>query len=391
MEHVILVRFGEIHLKGQNRPYFEKMLMRRLKEAAAPYAGARVEKADSRYFVRGIAPQDMEEALARVCRVFGVHSACPAVEMEKDDFTALCAQAAAMMPPAGGTFKVKARRSDKRYPMDSQQIAIEMGGYILEHAPAWQVDIHDPQLSMCVEIRDRAYLYNRIVPAQGGMPVGSNGKAFVLMSGGIDSPVAAWMVAKRGLALEAVHFFSPPYTSARARQKVVDLVAALTDYCGPIRLHVVPFTEIQQKIYEKGPEREMTVLMRRSMMRIAERIARCGQGQALVTGESIGQVASQTVEALGITNNACTLPVFRPLIAFDKAEIMEKARAIGTYETSILPYEDCCTVFVPRHPATHPKLDVVLAAEAKIELAPLEDKAMEQIEVVDVRPRGAEA
>ncbi len=382
VEKLILIRFGEIHLKGQNRPYFENMLQRRIREAVAFYEGARVSRHDGRYFVRG-AEHD-PEVIEKICRVFGVHSVCPAIQMPKDSFEDICEIACELMKDEKGSFKVHARRSDKRYPMGSPEIAAKVGEAVLNANENLHVDIKNPDTRLEVEIRDKAFLYSKVYMARGGMPVGSNGKAYVLLSGGIDSPVAAYMTAKRGVHIDAVHFDSPPYTSARSRQKVIDLAKLLTDYCGSIRLHIVPFTEIQQEIYEKCPDEELTILMRRSMMRIAQAIAIEGNGTALVTGESIGQVASQTLESLASTNDVCTLPVIRPLICFDKSEIMEVARDIGTYETSILPYEDCCTVFVPRHPKTHPKIEDVRKSEENVDFAALEARAMEQATFMDL-------
>lgn len=388
MEHVVMVRFSEIHLKGQNRPYFEKLLAKRLKEAVSPFEGASVEKGESRYLIRGVSGN--RRAMQRIGRVFGVHSYVDAIETDKDDFQALCRAAHKMLEEeyeGGGTFKVIARRGDKRYPMNSQQIAAKMGEYILEHDEAgkWNVDIHKPQASVHVEIRDKAYIYCHVQMGHGGMPVGSGGKALVMLSGGIDSPVAAYMMAKRGVALEAVHFFSPPYTSERAKRKVVDLTKILTEYCGHIRLHIIGFTDIQQAIYQHCPQKELTVLMRRSMMRIAGRIAQAGRSQALITGESLGQVASQTMEALAVTNAAAQLPVLRPLVGFDKIDIMELAQKIGTYDTSILPFEDCCTVFVPRHPVTKPVLSRIERSEMNVNFASMEDAAVQAAEIVDVR------
>ncbi len=388
VEKIILIRFGEIHLKGQNRPYFENMLQKRIRQAVAFYPGAVVSRNDGRYFVRGAGHDS--RVIEKICRVFGVHSVCPAIEMEKDDFSAICEEAKAMMADVAGTFKVHARRSDKRYPMASPEIAALVGEAVLMSNENLKVDIRHPETVLEVEIRDKAFLYNKIYMARGGMPVGSSGKAYVLLSGGIDSPVAAYMTAKRGVHVDCVHFDSPPYTSARSREKVVTLARMLTDYCGSIRLHIVPFTEIQQEIYEKCPDRELTILMRRSMMRIAEKIAIEGRGSALVTGESVGQVASQTLESLAATNDVCTLPVLRPLICFDKSEIMALAQDIGTYETSILPYEDCCTVFVPQHPATHPKLEDVREAEKNVDFAALEEKAIQNATFMDLYPEEAE-
>ena len=381
MRELLLVRFGEIFLKGLNRPYFMKELVKKIRYAVQPVNG-QVWLHDSRVFVSDYT--DQEECIRRVTKVFGVHSVCPAVEMDKEDFQAICSQAHAMMQNLTGTFKVCARRSDKRYPMDSNAINREVGGYLLERCPGLQVDVRDPQYRLNVEIRDKAYLYVRVIPAVGGMPVGTNGRAMLLLSGGIDSPVAGWTIAKRGVKIEAVHFHSYPYTSDRAKEKVLDLARLLSESCCGIRVHVVPFTKIQMEIHEKCPDEYTTLIMRRFMMRIAERIARQRDCQALITGESIGQVASQTMQALGVTDSVVEMPVFRPLIGSDKEEIIEVARRIGTFETSSLPYEDCCTVFTPRHPATHPKMEKIELGEGRLDMEALIDEAVAQTEVVNV-------
>lgn len=381
MRELLLVRFGEIFLKGLNRPYFMKELVKKVRYAVQAVNG-QVWLHDSRVFVSDYT--DQEECIRRVTKVFGVHSVCPAVEMEKEDFSAICAQASAMMAGLTGTFKVYARRSDKRYPMDSGEINRELGGYILERHPQLRVDVHAPDHKLNVEIRDKAYLYVRVVPAVGGMPVGTNGRATLLLSGGIDSPVAGWMIAKRGVKINAVHFHSYPYTSDRAKEKVLDLARILSESCCGIRVHIVPFTRIQMEIHEKCPEEYTTLIMRRCMMRIAERIARRTESMALITGESIGQVASQTMEALNVTDSVVSMPVFRPLIGSDKEEIIEVARRIGTFETSSLPYEDCCTVFTPRHPATHPKMEKIDLGESRMDLEALLTEAVENTEVVSV-------
>lgn len=381
MREVLQVRFGEIFLKGLNRPTFLRMLVGRVREAVRG-VGGHVWLNDSRVYVSGVS--DMDEAIAHVTKVFGVHSVCRAIEMEKDDFEALCAQAVEMLKDHHGSFKVNARRSDKRYFMDSPTINIEMGGYILEHRPDLRVDIKNPDVVLSVEIRDLAYLYTKPIPAVGGMPVGSNGRATLLLSGGIDSPVAGWMIAKRGVSVSAVHFYSFPYTSERAREKVLDLARILSESLCGIRVHVVPFTEIQMQIHEKCHEDYTTVIMRRYMMRIANEIAKKEHAQALITGESIGQVASQTMHALSCTDAVADMPVFRPLIGFDKSEIIDIARRIGTYETSNLPYEDCCTVFTPRHPATRPKMEIILEGESKLDSEALIAAALEGTEVIQL-------
>ena len=379
MRELLLVRYGEIFLKGQNRPVFMRALVKRVKRAVQDL-GATVYLNDSRIFVTDYTDQD--EAIRKVTKVFGVHSVCPAIEMPKEDFDAVAAQAVSMMADLRGTFKVTARRSDKRYPLDSPAINGQIGHRVLVANKNLSVDVKNPDHVMNVEIRDHAYLYVKVVPAVGGMPVGTNGRATLLLSGGIDSPVAGWMIAKRGVHINAVHFHSYPYTSDRAKEKVLDLARILSESCCGIRVHVVPFTKIQMEIHEKCPDEYTTLIMRRFMMRIAERVAISEKSEALITGESIGQVASQTMTALGTTDMVVNMPVFRPVIGFDKTEIIAIAEKIGTMETSSLPYEDCCTVFTPRHPATHPHLDIIEAAEAKLDMEALIQEAMDGIEIV---------
>ena len=379
MRELLLVRYGEIFLKGQNRPVFMRALVKRVKRAVQDL-GATVYLNDSRIFVTDYTDQD--EAIRKVTKVFGVHSVCPAIEMPKEDFDAVAAQAVSMMADLRGTFKVTARRSDKRYPLDSPAINGQIGHRVLVANKNLSVDVKNPDHVMNVEIRDHAYLYVKVVPAVGGMPVGTNGRATLLLSGGIDSPVAGWMIAKRGVHINAVHFHSYPYTSDRAKEKVLDLARILSESCCGIRVHVVPFTKIQMEIHEKCPDEYTTLIMRRFMMRIAERVAISEKSEALITGESIGQVASQTMTALGTTDMVVNMPVFRPVIGFDKTEIIAIAEKIGTMETSSLPYEDCCTVFTPRHPATHPHLDIILEAEAKLDMEALIQEAMDGIEIV---------
>ncbi len=379
MRELLLVRYGEIFLKGLNRPTFIRALVKRIKYAVKELGG-NVTMNDSRIFVEGC--EDIDEAIRRVTKVFGVHSVCPAVEMDKADFEAVAAQAVKMMEGLSGTFKVSSRRSDKRYPMDSPTLNAQIGHRILVANKALTVDVKKPDHVLNVEIRDHAYLYCKVVPAVGGMPVGTNGRATLLLSGGIDSPVAGWMIAKRGVHINAVHFHSYPYTSDRAKEKVLDLARILSESCCGIRVHIVPFTKIQMEIHEKCPEEYTTLIMRRFMMRIAERVALSEKSEALITGESIGQVASQTMTALGTTDMVVNMPVFRPLIGFDKREIIDIAEKIGTMETSSLPYEDCCTVFTPRHPATHPKMDKILEGEGKLDMEALIQEAVDGIEIV---------
>lgn len=381
MRDVLLVRFGEVHLKGQNRPYFLRKLVSNVRRAVEDIGG-HVWLADSRIYVSQA--QDMAQCIERVCKVFGVHSVSPAVEMDKD-YEAIAAQCVEMMRGKTGSFKVNARRSDKRFPMDSMVLQRELGGRILEAMPHLKVDVHKPDHVMSVEIRDFAYLYVDEVMGVGGMPMGTGGRAALLLSGGIDSPVAGWSIMKRGVQVQGIHFHSFPYTSERAKQKVLDLAAIMGEYAGNMLVHVVPFTEIQLAIHEKCPDELGTVLMRRYMMRIAQRLAQKNHCQALITGESIGQVASQTMEALVCTDQVVDMPVFRPLIGMDKLEIMDIARKIGTYETSIQPFEDCCTVFTPRHPCTKPKIEDLIQAEQALDSEALIQKAVEETQSIWVK------
>ncbi len=388
MERLILVRYGEIYLKGQNRPFFEKALMNNIKRVVEPFGQAKVFRAQGRIYVENIEVE--RGVLDRLSKVFGTIGINPAWKTDKDldsvKAMVMTAMEDAIVKSAKEslTFKVESRRADKTFPLGSMDLSREMGAFILQNFPNLKVDVHNPDIRLNLEIREHAYAYHENIPGAGGMPVGTNGKTTLLLSGGIDSPVAGWMIAKRGVQLTAVHYHSFPYTSDKAKEKVIDLSRILTQYCGSIRLHVVPFTEIQQELYEKCPDGLLTILMRRFMMRIAEIIAKRDGAQALVTGESIGQVASQTLEALASTDDAVSLPVFRPLIGLDKTEIVDIAEKINTYETSILPYEDCCTVFVPRHPVTRPKLDKVRQAEALVDGEALIQRALEEVEIYDL-------
>ena len=382
MEKALVVRYAEIHLKGLNRPYFERMLVDRIRDALSPVS-ARIEREQGRIFVYGIPEDQAKRAAAKICNVFGVHSVSPAYCVPKT-WNSICESAISILREKvspSTTFKCFAKRSDKRFPMTSEQICRELGHILLEEYPILSVDVHHPQIRVNVEIRQsNAFVYTDEMKGVGGMPVGTNGKAMLLISGGIDSPVAGYMIAKRGVALAAVHFYSYPYTSERARDKVIDLTKIVARYAGDIDLYLVSFTDIQLAIYEKCPSSETTVLMRRLMMKIAERIAiQCG-AQVLITGESIGQVASQTMDSLVCTDDAVSIPVFRPLIGFDKEEIVEKAQKIGTFETSILPFEDCCTVFVPQHPVTRPKVEQLRESESLVDFEPMIQTAIETAE-----------
>ena len=388
MEAVMLVRYAEIHLKGLNRPYFERSLMKRISLALRPLR-VKVVREQGRVFVFGIPVESMEQSADKLTRVFGIHSVSPALAVEKDwdqmveAAKTLVARRIEGLPQA--SFKVIARRADKRFAMRSQDICRTLGGLLLEAFPALRVDVHQPDFYVGVEVRqEQAFLFAEEKLGAGGMPVGTNGHAMLLISGGIDSPVAGHMIAKRGVRISAVHFYSYPYTSERAREKVVDLTRILASYAGEVDLYLVPFTEIQLAIFERCPKSETTVLMRRLMMQISERIARTCGAQALITGESIGQVASQTIESLTVTNDAVDMPVFRPLIGFDKEEIVTRAKAMRSYETSILPFEDCCTVFVPQHPVTRPKLEDIRASEARIDFTQMVETAIANTEHLTV-------
>ena len=377
MRDVLLVRYGEVFLKGANRPHFLKVLTDNIKRAVKP-VGGHVWLSDSRIYVSDF--ENLQECIRRVTKVFGVYSVSPAVEMEKD-FDAIAEKCIDMMRNFEGSFKVFARRSDKHFPLNSMEIGQELGGRILESNPKLWVDVHKPTHRMNVEIRDNAYLCVEEIKAVGGMPMGTGGKAALLLSGGIDSPVAGYQLMKRGVRCCAIHFQSPPYTGELAKDKVMQLAKQLAEYGGSMRVYLVPFTKCQLEIHEKCPEGLGTLITRRFMMRIAERIAKQFGAQALITGESLGQVASQTMEALGCTDAVVNMPVFRPLIGLDKTEIMDIAEKIGTYETSILPYEDCCTVFTPLHPVTKPKLDTMPDAERKLDIEALVSEAVANTEL----------
>jgi len=392
MKHIFLVRYNEIHLKGLNRPFFERRLMENIKAALADLT-PRVAIRQGRLFVEA-AQHAREEALVRLARVFGIHSVSPALEVDKQ-WNAIAEGAVGLveeaLEEAGGqavTFKVEARRSDKLFPMDSSEINRELGALLLQKFPGLTVDVHHPALRVGVEIREQsAYVYVRNLPGPGGMPTGTAGRGLLLLSGGIDSPVAGYLMAKRGMELHAVHFYSYPYTSVRARDKVVELARLLAGYCGGVTLHLVAFTDIQRMIYDKCPPKETTLVMRRVMMRIAGRIAKEVGAGALITGEALGQVASQTLESLAVTDDAAGILVLRPLAGFDKEEIVTVAKRIGTFETSILPYEDCCTVFVPRHPATKPSVERLRESEARLELGEMLDAAIAGREIMPLNHR----
>lgn len=401
-----LIKYAEIGVKGKNRYLFEEALVKQIKYALKKTEGEfAVRRTDGRIYVDALSDFDFEETVESLKKVFGISGICPVVHVEDEGFEKLCedvvryigdtypdirdsqSEASVVNPRSGfTTFKVAARRARKNYPLDSMQLNVELGGVILDAYPKMRVDVHKPDILLHVEIRDKIYLYSEIIPGPGGMPVGTGGKAMLLLSGGIDSPVAGWMIAKRGVKIDAVYFHAPPYTSERAKQKVVDLAKKVADYAGPVWLHVVNFTDIQLYIYDKCPHDELTIIMRRYMMRIAEQIAKETDCLGLITGESIGQVASQTMASLAATNEVCTMPVYRPLIGFDKMEIVDIAEKIDSYETSILPYEDCCTIFVAKHPVTKPNLNIIKRHEQNLQegIDELVEKALSTKEVIVV-------
>ncbi len=372
MFKAFLIKYAEIGVKGKNRYIFEDALVQQIKYALKKCEGEfYIHKTQGRIFVDALSEFDFDEVVERLQRVFGISGICPVVYVEDEGFEKLCETVIKYIddvyPDKNKTFKVHARRARKNYPKESMQINMDMGGAILAAYPEMRVDVHNPDIMLNIEVREKIYIYSEIIPGPGGMPVGTGGKAMLLLSGGIDSPVAGYMIAKRGVKLDAVYFHAPPYTSDRAKQKVVDLARLVSKYTGPIYLHVINFTDIQLYIYEQCPHDELTIIMRRYMMRIAETIAQKTECLGLITGESIGQVASQTMASLVATNEVCELPVYRPLIGFDKQEIVEVSEKIGTYETSILPYEDCCTIFVAKHPVTKPSLNVIRRHEKNLE------------------------
>ncbi len=391
MYKAFLIKYAEIGIKGKNRFLFEDALVRQIRYALRNVDGEfNVHKQQGRVFVETLGDYDYDETIEALSHVFGITGICPAVMVEDQGFDQLAKDVVAYMnkiyPDKNLTFKVKARRARKNYPMDSMELNAELGGRILDAFPEMKVDVHNPDVMLYVEIREQISFYSEEIPGPGGMPVGTNGSAMLLLSGGIDSPVAGYMVSKRGVSIDATYFHAPPYTSERAKQKVVDLAKEISVYTGPIRLHIVNFTDIQLAIYEKCPHEELTIIMRRYMMKIAEHFAKQDGCIGLVTGESIGQVASQTMQSLAATNEVCTMPVYRPLIGFDKQEIVEVSEKIGTYETSILPYEDCCTIFVAKHPVTKPNIKVIKKSEEKLAevIDDLMKEAIESVETIQV-------
>ncbi len=395
MEQSFLIKYAEIAIKGKNRHLFEEALERQIALALGRLGGEfKVRREQGRIYADVRGDCDEGEVVRALGRVFGIVGICPVTIVDDEGFDKLAEAAISCLrrehPDGRFTFKVDARRVRKNYPIHSMDINAMLGERILESFPESRVDVHHPKVMLHVEIRERINIYSSVYPGPGGMPLGTSGRAMLLLSGGIDSPVAGYRIAKRGVTLAATYFDAPPYTSDRARQKVVDLAKILSAYAGPIDLYVVHFTEIQRYIYDNCPHEDLTILMRRYMMRIAEHFAKEREKGCLglVTGESIGQVASQTMQSLMATNEVCSLPVYRPLIGFDKQEIVEEAERIGTYETSILPYEDCCTIFVAKHPVTKPRLDVIQRDEEKLSerIGELLREAEDTAEVVHVEP-----
>ena len=386
MNRIVLVRYGEIILKGMNRPVFESLLVKNIKKALKDECPLNIHWAQATIYIEPEDDSCVESIVEKLKRVFGIVSIVVAYPAAKDidELEQTLADNFSAELSSASTFKVIAKRSDKTFHMTSPQICEEIGGRLLERFPNLSVDVHSPEVNVYVEIRETGYVHLDRISGAGGMPSGSNGKAMLLLSGGIDSPVAGYMIGKRGVQLEAIHFFSYPYTSDRAKDKVLKLGKIIAGYTGSLKVHIVPFTDIQLQIRDKCPEEHLTLVMRRFMMQISQRIAEKRGCAALITGESIGQVASQTMGALAVTDDAVTMPVFRPLIGMDKEEIVEISRKIGTYETTILPYEDCCTVFTPRHPSTKPKLAKVLLSQNQLDIERLIDEAVEGTEIVEV-------
>ena len=379
---VIIIRYSEIHLKGNNRDFFESILISNIKQVLSDF-DYQFGRSNARYVIRNFDENYTEQILDAVKNVFGVYSVSPAEEVPStyEDIS----NAALSLAPMFGTFKVNTNRADKRFPIPSMKLSADIGGKILENNPTLKVDLFHPDTVVSIDIREngKTFVYSEVIRGVNGMPVGSAGKGIIMLSGGIDSPVAMYMMAKRGMTLRSVHFHSFPYTSMQAKQKVLHLAKIVKKYTLHMTVDVVSFTEIQTQIHEKCPEEYMITIMRRFMMRIAERLAQKHGAGAIITGESLGQVASQTLESITSTNSVATLPVFRPLIGFDKDEIIEIAQKIGTFETSILPYEDCCTIFLPKKPVTKPRLSAVLKVESALDVETLVNNALQNIEVVE--------
>ncbi len=386
-----IVRCGEVALKGKNKPYFERVLVERVKKSLGNPEDISVKRHEGLIFIRTSDKYDTDEIVKKVRRVFGVASISPALEAESTLEDIGDAAVSFMMEQIEKrgikTFKVETSRADKNFPAKSPEVSRIIGARVLKGCKVLKVDVHNPDCLLFINIRrDKSYVFENRITGMGGLPLGTNGRGMVLLSGGIDSPVAAFMMAKRGMSIEAVHFHSYPYTSERAKEKVCDLARIVAGYCGRFKMHVVNLLPIQEEIVKKCPEDETTILVRRFMMRIAERIANDTECNMLITGENLGQVASQTAEALVVTDQSVNIPVMRPLIALDKVDIMEIAKEIDTYETSIQPYEDCCTVFLPKHPVTKPKLHRILESEGRLDVEKLIDEVLKNEEIIDINP-----
>lgn len=385
MKEIVLAKYGEMALKGLNKRTFEDILIKNIKRRLKSLGSFELTSAQSTIYITPLSENvDLADVVERIGKIFGIAALCRACVCEKDfgDITEKSISYLSEILSAAKTFKVNAKRSDKAFPMKSPEICAELGGILLEKFPNLTVDVKNPEVTVTVEVRDtNAYVHAENIKGAGGLPVGSSGKALLLLSGGIDSPVAGYMMAKRGIHIAAVHYVSPPYTSDRAQLKVEQLCQKLTDYCGGIAFFCVPFTEIQEAIKDNCPEEFFTIIMRRLMMEIAQKIAEKDNCLALVTGESVGQVASQTMAAMTCTDAVCKIPVLRPCVGMDKTEIIEIARKIDTFDISIEPYEDCCTVFTPRHPKVRPKLEDIEKAQASFDFEPLIQKAVENTEM----------
>ncbi len=390
-QNILIVRCGEVALKGMNKLYFERMLVDRIKKNLRAFDGVDVRRHEGLIFVRAEKNLDINAIIKEISKVFGVASISKAVEASSE-LNAIGDEAVRYMmnlieERGIRTFKVEGKRADKTFPVKSPEIGRIIGAKVLVGCKVLKVDVHKPDVLLHVDVRsDRTYIYEGKIAGFGGLPLGTNGKGLTLLSGGIDSPVATWMMAKRGMLIEAVHFHSYPYTSQRAQEKVEDLARIVASYCGRFKMHVINLLPIQEQIVMNCPEEETTILVRRFMMRIAERIAKETGCMMLITGENLGQVASQTAEALVVTDASVSMPVMRPLIAMDKVDIMDKAQEIGTFETSIQPYEDCCTVFLPKHPTTKPKLERILQSESKLDVEGLIEAAVKSQEIVNIIP-----
>ncbi len=390
MKKVLLVKYGEIALRGNNRYIFEDHIRSAIRKRIKPFGNFYVPREQGRILIEAKEGDvDYEKIIPLVTKIFGIVGVCPCIKTENSELLNIQKLALEHMEEEYGekqlTFKVETKRSDKKYPMESRKVSAEVGGYILENMSNTKVDVHNPDVVLNVEIRNSVYIFSKIIKGCGGLPSTGNGKAILLLSGGIDSPVAGWSIAKRGVEIEAVYFHSPPYTSERAKEKVVDLARIISGYTGGIKLHIVPFTEIQLYLCEHTPPEKLTILLKRCMLKVAERIAKQSEAQALITGDSIGQVASQTMKSIEAVSSAVTTTIFRPLCGMDKQEIVDIAQKIGTFETSIQPYEDCCTIFVAKHPETNPKKEIIESIESNMtELETMIDEVLPKIELIEL-------